>query len=166
VFQEDQRRTQQHRNLWAKCTCEFHFIHYSFTFNLTISFSGRIISFFPRCNGTRECKETSNQKFNCFHHHIFISIFLWSFRYRHSAKNEWNFKFSFPRWNCSWRIGFEFDGEMGCLFFFFQTGNNYFGDKGCVNLVEGLKKNKSLKILGLESISLYNTSLLTIFQVV
>ena len=35
VLQEDQRRTQQHRNLWAICTCEFHFIHHSFIFNST-----------------------------------------------------------------------------------------------------------------------------------
>ena len=34
-----------------------------------------------------------------------------------------------------------------------QTGSNKFGDEGCVHLVEGLKKNKSLKILNLGCIS-------------
>jgi len=34
-----------------------------------------------------------------------------------------------------------------------QTGSNYFGDEGCAHLVEGLKKNKSLKKLNLSGIS-------------
>jgi len=45
-----------------------------------------------------------------------------------------------------------------------QTGGNYFGDEGCVHLVEGLKKNKSLKVLNLESVSSSNTSLLYHFS--
>ena len=41
-----------------------------------------------------------------------------------------------------------------------QTEHNKFEDEGCAHLVEGLKKNKSLKKLNLQGISLNNTSLL------
>ena len=34
-----------------------------------------------------------------------------------------------------------------------STEGNKFGDEGCINLVEGLKKNKSLKKLNLECAS-------------
>ena len=34
-----------------------------------------------------------------------------------------------------------------------QTGGNQFGDEGCEHLAEGLKKNKSLKILNICGIS-------------
>jgi len=45
-----------------------------------------------------------------------------------------------------------------------QTGFNKLGDEGCVHLVEGLKKNKSLKKLSLGCISPNNISLLIIFR--
>ena len=38
-----------------------------------------------------------------------------------------------------------------------QTALNKFGDGGCVHLVGGLKKNKSVKILNLECIAPFNT---------
>jgi len=44
-----------------------------------------------------------------------------------------------------------------------QTGDNNFGNEGCVQLVEGLKKNKSLKKLGIGGISSI-TSSFTIFS--
>jgi len=37
--------------------------------------------------------------------------------------------------------------------FTYKTGNNKFGDECCAYLAEGLKKNKSMKILNLEGIS-------------
>jgi len=39
--------------------------------------------------------------------------------------------------------------ERKKISFQYQTDYNFFGDEGCVHLVEGLKKNKSLKKLNL-----------------
>ena len=48
--------------------------------------------------------------------------------------------------------------------FHHQTGRNYFRDEGCAPLVEGLKKNKSLKKLNINCISSNNTSFVDHFS--
>jgi len=49
--------------------------------------------------------------------------------------------------------------------FQYQTGNNYFRDKG-VHLFEALKKNKSVKKLNLDCISTHKITLMIIFKIV
>ena len=50
--------------------------------------------------------------------------------------------------------------------FHHQTGDNKIGDEGCVHLVEGLKKNKTIKKLSLGGIFSFKTAKFTIFKYV
>ena len=117
----------------------------------SLSFLGWFISCCYLCNETRINQEPFNRFlflfFHLFDFHFLSSLITFSL-WNNWWRDKRNFKFSFPRWNRSWGVGFEFERRKN-MSFQHQTGFNKFGDEGCVHLAEGLKKNKSLKKLTL-----------------
>ena len=100
-----------------------------------------------------------------FNIHIWL---LWSFfrLCHHHWKGEIVFQLSFTMWNWSWGVEFEYERISSHhnklnIGFHHQIETCKLGDEGCANLFEGLKKNKSLKVLNLGGVYSNNNSLMT-----